>query len=77
MPAKKLGLKDRGTISQGAYADIVVFDPEKIMDTATFADPHRYPEGIELVMVNGKLAVENGKFLGVLGGKVLRRRTQD
>lgn len=73
LPAKKIGLKDRGTISERAYADIVVFDPETIDDRATFADPHNYPEGIEVVIVNGKVVVENGEFLGVSSGKVLRK----
>ena len=73
MPAKKIGLEGRGAISEGAYADIVIFDPDTLMDTATFDDPHRYPEGIERVMVNGKVAVETGRFLGVLNGRVLRK----
>ena len=73
LPAKKIGLKDRGTISEGAYADIVVFDPATIKDRATFGDPHNYPDGIEVVIVNGKVVVENGEFLGVSSGKVLRK----
>ncbi len=77
LPAKKIGLEGRGTISEGAYADIVVFDPEKIKDTATYENPHSYPEGIELVIVNGKIAVEDGKFLGLRNGRVLRRGFRD
>ncbi|NQT81984.1 D-aminoacylase [bacterium] len=77
MPAKKIGLDRRGTISEGAYADIVIFDPEKVTDMATFEDPHRYPEGIEIVMVNGKVTVEKGRFLGVLNGRVLRKGIRD
>jgi N-acyl-D-amino-acid deacylase len=77
MPARKIGLESRGVISEGAYADIVIFDADKITDTATFDNPHRYPEGIELVMVNGKVAVEKGEFHGVRSGKVLRKGFQD
>jgi len=73
MPARKIGLEGRGAISKGGYADIVIFDQERIMDVATFDEPHRYPEGIEVVMVNGKVAVEKGKFLGVRNGRVLRK----
>jgi len=75
-PAGKIGQDGRGTISEGAFADIVVFDPNRIMDTATFENPHSYPEGIKLVIVNGKVAVEKGRFLGVLNGKILRRAFQ-
>ncbi len=77
MPARKIGLEGRGVISEGAYADIVIFDADKITDTATFDNPHRYPEGIELVMVNGKVAVEKGESHGVRSGKVLRKGFQD
>ncbi len=72
MPAEKIGLKHRGTLAQGAYADLVIFDPDRISDTATYSDPHRYPDGIDLVIVNGKVAVEKGRFSGVLNGRVLR-----
>lgn len=75
MPARKIGLRGRGMISRGAYADIVVFDPDKIADTATFENPHRYPQGIDVVLVNGKVEVEGGRFLGVRNGRVLRRES--
>jgi N-acyl-D-aspartate/D-glutamate deacylase len=55
-------------------ADLVMFDPAKVQDKATFADPHHYSEGFEIVMVNGKLAVDNGKLTNVGAGKVLRRQ---
>jgi N-acyl-D-amino-acid deacylase len=75
MPARKIGLKDRGTLTEGAFADLVVFDADKIADTATFENPHRYPHGIDAVLVNGKVAVEEGRFLGVRNGRVLRRES--
>ena len=74
MPAKKLGLKDRGTIRVGNWADIVIFDADKVKDTATYGNPHQRSAGIEYVFVNGKLAVEHGELTGELAGKVLRRK---
>jgi N-acyl-D-amino-acid deacylase len=75
MPAEKIGLNDRGTLAEGAFADIVVFDPDTILDTATFENPHQYPQGVDVVLVNGKVAVEKGGFLGIRTGRVLRRRS--
>ncbi|HEU4628737.1 MAG TPA: amidohydrolase family protein [Gemmatimonadaceae bacterium] len=71
--AARLGLRDRGRISQGSYADIVVFDPATVKDMSTFEEPHQYPVGIPWVLVNGRIAVEDGKFAGVRAGRVLRR----
>ena len=75
LPAAKVRLEDRGLIRQGFWADIVVFDPVKIIDKATYADPHQYAEGIEYVIVNGKLTVEKGKHLGITNGRVLKRES--
>jgi N-acyl-D-amino-acid deacylase len=72
MPAEKLNLKQRGKVEKQYYADLVVFNPETVIDKATFTDPHQPPTGIEHVIVNGKLTVENGKHTGALDGKVLR-----
>lgn len=71
-PAQRLGLQDRGLIKEGMWADIVVFDPKSVIDKATFDKPHQYPEGIEYVIVNGQVVIENGEHTGVLAGKVLR-----
>jgi len=73
LPAGKLGLQNRGIIKEGFWADIVVFDPDKIKDKATYSDPHQYPEGINYVIVNGQIVVENGRLTGVRPGKALRR----
>jgi N-acyl-D-amino-acid deacylase len=70
--AKRVGLPDRGIIAEGAYADLTIFDPETIQDTATFESPAQYPNGISYVIVNGKIAVENGRHTGIAAGKVLR-----
>lgn len=72
MPARRLGLVDRGRIAEGMRADVVVFDPATVIDESTFADPHRYPTGILFVFVNGVAAVDEGKFTDARGGRVLR-----
>ncbi|MCL0059040.1 D-aminoacylase [Dehalococcoidia bacterium] len=70
-PAEKLGLKDRGRIAEGLWADITVFEPQIICDRATYTDPHRYPDGIEYVLVNGTVVIERGEHTGRLAGRVL------
>lgn len=71
MPAARLGLRDRGSIRPGKYADIVIFDRANIIDKATFIDPHQYPVGIDYVIVNGTIVVDHGKHTEKLPGKVL------
>ncbi len=71
LPAQRLGLRDRGVLREGAWADVVVFDPATIIDTATFDDPHQYPVGIEYVLVNGTIVVQQGKHTGARPGRVL------
>jgi len=71
LPAQIIGLKDRGLLRAGNWADIVVFDPNTIADTATFTEPHQYPTGIPFVFVNGVAVVDGGKITGATPGKVL------
>ena len=71
MPARRLGLRDRGTIRVGARADLVVLDPRRVADVATFEEPHRYPSGIEHVLVNGRFVIKDGEHTGSLPGRVL------
>lgn len=71
--AEVLGLGDRGRIAEGYAADLVLFDSEKVIDRGTFLDPKQYPEGIEYVLINGQIVVENGQPIESLPGKVLRR----
>lgn len=71
LPASRLALKERGLLVPGYHADIVVFNPDTIMDKATFANPHQFPDGIEYVFVNGVLTLANGKGTGALGGVLL------
>ncbi len=73
MPAARLGVNDRGRLAEGAFADITVFDPATVADLATFQEPHRYPAGIDHVLVNGVVAVDGGRFTDARGGRVLRR----
>jgi N-acyl-D-amino-acid deacylase len=73
LPASKFRLTDRGVLSEGAYADLVVFNPATITDRGNTLNPRVYPEGIEYVAVNGKLVVAKAKHTGETPGKVLRR----
>jgi N-acyl-D-aspartate/D-glutamate deacylase len=72
-PAEKLGLGGKGRVQVGADADLVVFDPAAVAERATYADPHRFPEGIEHVLVAGEPAVRDGRPTGARAGRVLRR----
>lgn len=74
-PAEMFGLKDRGVIRKGAFADLVVYDPAAVADTATWENPHRYPAGIEAVIVNGGIVVRAGEHSGRHPGRILRRAT--
>lgn len=72
-PARKFGFSDRGVLAPGKKADVVLFDPNTIVDCGTFEDPHRSPKGIIAVYVNGEAAVKDGKSTGARAGRVLRR----
>jgi dihydroorotase/N-acyl-D-amino-acid deacylase len=73
MPATRLGLRDRGVLRTGAFADVVVFDAATVKDQSTFTEPHQYPTGIETVVINGRLAVVAGKPTGTRAGRVITR----
>ncbi len=72
-PAKRLSLRERGFVQEGLIADIVVFDPETVIDNSTWEDPHRYPDGIPYVFVRGVPVVDEGIHTQARPGKVLRR----
>jgi len=72
-PAQKLGLKNRGILKEGSFADITIFDQETIAEQATFTDPHNYSTGIKHVIVNGKLTINNGKHESVMNGTILKK----
>lgn len=71
LPAQRFGLKDRGTVSEGAWADLVLFDAETVVDRATFEEPHHEPTGIEMVVVNGEVVYEGGSHTGARPGRML------
>lgn len=72
-PAQRLGLRRRGLLRPGYYADVTVFDPAAVIDRATYEQPRQYPAGIDYVVVNGQLVVDNGRSTGAAAGRVLRR----
>ncbi len=74
LAAATFGLVDRGRVEPGCWADLVLFDPDTVADTATYDDPKQQPEGIRLVMVNGEVACQDGEHTGVGSGKMLRYR---
>jgi N-acyl-D-amino-acid deacylase len=70
--AQRMCIKGRGKIEKGYYADLVLFDPDTIMDQATFQDPHQYAIGVDSVVVNGKVTVYQGEHTGVTAGRMLK-----
>ncbi len=72
MPAKRVGLRDRGFLREGMFADIAIFDPRRVIDRATFEVPNQYPDGVKYVIVNGQLSVDDGKRTPALAGRPLR-----
>ena len=75
LTASRLKLRDRGTVREGAWADLVVFDPARIIDLATYDDPHRYPAGIDHVIVNGEVVTHGDETLAARPGRFLRLGT--
>jgi len=73
LPAARLSLNDRGILKEGAWADLVVFDPETIIDRSTFENPHHYPAGIDYVIVNGELVMDHGRDTGATPGVFVPR----
>lgn len=75
--ATKLGLRDRGQLRPGAFADITLFDPARVIDRATYENPFQYNEGIECVLVNGQVVLDHGKHTGARPGHALRHVSQN
>jgi N-acyl-D-amino-acid deacylase len=73
LTAAKFGIKDRGVLRVGAFADVTVFDPATVIDAATFEDPIRPSPGIDIVLVNGQPVWRDGVSTGVRSGRALRR----
>jgi dihydroorotase/N-acyl-D-amino-acid deacylase len=74
MPAARLGLKDRGLVKKGMKADLVLFDPETVIDQATFVEPQQFSEGIKHVFVNGIKVWDGGKTTASLPGSIVRKK---
>lgn len=75
LSAAKLGLRDRGVLRPGAYADLTVFDPQRVLDKATYTSPFHYSEGIVHVIVNGQKVIDKGEHTGARPGRALRHET--
>ena len=69
--AQRLGLRDRGLLREGYLADVAIFDPDEIRDTATFENPHQYAVGVRFVIVNGEIVVAEGRHTGLRPGRVI------
>lgn len=72
LPAGNLKIKERGALKEGFFADVVLFDADKIKDNATFDEPHQYATGMKYVLVNGTLVIKDGEHTGALPGRVVR-----
>ncbi|MHA1903152.1 MAG: N-acyl-D-amino-acid deacylase family protein [Candidatus Thorarchaeota archaeon] len=77
IPAKRLGLENRGVVKENAWADLVVFDANTIIDKATYTNPHQFPDGISHVIVNGRIVVDNGQQYDVDTGVVIRMKSKE
>ena len=71
-PAERMGFKQRGRVKEGLIADLVLFNPDTVIDNATFEDPHQYPTGVPYVFVAGETVIDEGKHTGARPGRVLR-----
>jgi N-acyl-D-amino-acid deacylase len=74
LPARTFRFRDRGLIREGFAADLLVFDPARVQDKATYTQPHQYSEGFDYVLVNGVVMVDNGALAEARGGRILRHR---
>jgi N-acyl-D-aspartate/D-glutamate deacylase len=72
LPAARVGLRARGFLREGMYADVTIFDPQEVIDRATFEMPNQHPEGIKYVIVNGQISVDDGRRAPALAGRVIR-----
>ena len=72
-PAQRFMIEGRGLIREGFHADLTVFNPDTVIDNSTYGEPHKFPTGIDYVIVNGVVTIDEGKYTGVLAGKTLRK----
>jgi N-acyl-D-amino-acid deacylase len=76
LPARTFGFRDRGLVREGSWADLVLFDPARVRDKATFDNPHQFSEGFDLVLVNGRAVVDEGRLTEERPGRILRHSAQ-
>jgi N-acyl-D-amino-acid deacylase len=74
IPSRRLGFERRGSLKPGFFADLVIFDPDRVEDKATWEDPHQYPVGLDYVIVNGEIVVDHGTHTGRLPGRILKKK---
>ena len=74
LPAKILGIKNRGELAKGGKADITIFSPDEISDRATYEKPRQYPKGIDYVLINGKIVLSDDRLTGEFAGQVLKKK---
>jgi N-acyl-D-aspartate/D-glutamate deacylase len=72
--AAKLGLRDRGLVQIGCFADLTVFDPDRVIDRSTYTEPFQYNDSIEFVIVNGQIVLDRERHTGARPGRVLRHK---
>jgi N-acyl-D-aspartate/D-glutamate deacylase len=72
LPAAAIGLKDRGLVREGMWADLAIFDPRTLAEGGSFADPQHYPIGMDYVLVNGQVIVDHNKHTGLVPGKIIK-----
>ena len=77
LPATRFGIRDRGQLREGNWADLVVFDPATVQDNATFSDPHHYATGFAAVIVNGVIVVKDDAHTGARPGMIVRRKAAE
>jgi N-acyl-D-aspartate/D-glutamate deacylase len=75
--AETFHLKDRGKLSPGYFADVIVFDEKTVADRSTYDDPEVFAEGMKYVIVNGKVAIDDGKYTGAMAGRALRKSANE
>ena len=68
---RQIGIKDRGRLKEGAFADVTISDQDRVIDRATFENPHQFPVGIEDAIVNGEVTIDKGQHTGALAGRVI------
>jgi N-acyl-D-aspartate/D-glutamate deacylase len=74
LPARTFSLHDRGLVREGMAADLVIFDPARVEDKATYVKPHQYAQGFDTVLVNGRVVVDDGKLTSARPGQALRHQ---